>query len=69
MNIDVLIKKYGIDITDIKGAIDIVDNRQYSLITDSGEVWEELEFIRVCLYKIYIDNYIKKRVGKENENN
>lgn len=62
-----LIKKYDIDITDIKGAIDIVDNKQYSLITDSGEVWEELEYMRVCLYKIYIDNYIKMKVGKNNE--
>ena len=63
MDIDMLIKKYGIDITDIKGAIDIVDNRQYNLITDSGEVWEELEFIRVCLYKIYIDRYIAMKVS------
>lgn len=65
MDIDMLIKKYGIDITDIKGAIDIVDSKQYSLITDSGEVWEELEFIRVCLYKIYIDRYIATKVSDE----
>ena len=61
-----LINKYGIyEDQSIKDAIEQVEYKQASLVSDGQEEYKELESIKIYLYKLYIQDYEQELIKKK----
>lgn len=60
---DKLIKKYNVPISDgIKDAIEVVETMQASEISDNTPTYKELEFLKVHLYNLYIEDFNENKL-------